>query len=451
MTHILFRNRFYARICICLVSILIPFSNYSQSNTNTEHVILISIDGLNPEWYLNKEWPTPNLQYLAKTGVYAQKVRPVYPSSTYPGHTTIITGALPDKHGIFYNINNQNKKRHVRADEIETMTFWDATKKKKLKSASIFWPVSIGAPVDFCIPNIKAISGGSDDMEALRAYIHPKGLIEELEQNALGKFDSLSTSRYYLSRTDQIGNIAAYLIEKYKVNLMAVHFISTDFWQHKEGRKGLMVSRAVSAVDFGIGKIMEAVKRAGIADNTSFIILGDHGFVDIHSTLCPNVWLKKAGLITDNNWKAKFHAAGASAFLHLKDPNDKQTLARVKQTLGNLPESQRKLFRIITKEQLDAVGAAPDALLALDPIPGFMIKPYIDGSVIRSSGKYKGMHGYYPDFKEIHTGFIGWGNGFNKQMTIPILGLEDIAPIVSELLDLDFESPDGLLYPGIIR
>ena len=135
----------------------------------------------------------------------------------------------------------------------------------------------------------------------------------------------------------------------------------------------------------------------------------------------------------------------------MKDPNDKQTLARVKQTLANLPESQRKLFRIITKEQLDAVGAAPDALLALDPIPGFMIKPYTDGSVIRSSGKYKGMHGYYPDFKEIHTGFIGWGNGFNKQMTIPILGLEDIAPIVSELLDLDFESPDGLLYPGIIR
>jgi hypothetical protein len=71
--------------------------------------------------------------------------------------------------------------------------------------------------------------------------------------------------------------------------------------------------------------------------------------------------------------------------------------------------------------------------------------------VIRSSGKYKGMHGYYPDFHEIHTGFIGWGAGFKSKTTIPIMGLEDIAPIVSELLDLDFESPDGVLYPGILQ
>ena len=55
---------------------------------------------------------------------------------------------------------------------------------------------------------------------------------------------------------------------------------------------------------------------------------GDHGFVDIHAGLSPNVLLVKAGLYDPQkpeNWKAYFHSAGGAAFLQLKDKNDKQT------------------------------------------------------------------------------------------------------------------------------
>ena len=36
-------------------------------------------------------------------GVRADGVRGVFPTVTYPSHTTIITGALPIRHGIYYN------------------------------------------------------------------------------------------------------------------------------------------------------------------------------------------------------------------------------------------------------------------------------------------------------------------------------------------------------------
>ena len=45
----------------------------------------------------------PNLGALADRGVFCQNVQTIYPSLTYPIHTSIITGCYPDKHGIPHN------------------------------------------------------------------------------------------------------------------------------------------------------------------------------------------------------------------------------------------------------------------------------------------------------------------------------------------------------------
>ena len=68
-----------------------------------EHVILISIDGFRPDFYTDAKWPTPNIKMLAKEGVFADEVRTIFPSVTYPSHTTLVTGVFPEKHGIYYN------------------------------------------------------------------------------------------------------------------------------------------------------------------------------------------------------------------------------------------------------------------------------------------------------------------------------------------------------------
>src|ERR1700709_678443 len=68
-----------------------------------KYVILVSIDGLRPDFYMDTDWPTPNLQFLKAHGVYAQGVRGIFPTVTYPSHTTIITGAYPAKHGVVDN------------------------------------------------------------------------------------------------------------------------------------------------------------------------------------------------------------------------------------------------------------------------------------------------------------------------------------------------------------
>src|SRR3712207_4573290 len=68
-----------------------------------EHVVLISVDGLRPEYYLDPTWPPRAMRQLYLAGAHAAAVRTIFPSLTYPAHTTLATGALPARHGVCHD------------------------------------------------------------------------------------------------------------------------------------------------------------------------------------------------------------------------------------------------------------------------------------------------------------------------------------------------------------
>ncbi|WP_299672052.1 alkaline phosphatase family protein [uncultured Polaribacter sp.] len=428
----------------------------AQEKNTSEHVILISVDGFRPNFYLEEQWPTPNLKTMVKEGVHAQGVRGVFPSVTYPSHTTIITGAYPATHGIYYNSpfepEGQTGRWYWESNLIKTPTLWDAVRAAGKKSASFIWPVSVGAPIDYNIPEVWTLDRSYGRIVPMRNHENPKGLLKEMEEAVLGKMNEKTFHGDYLNREDRTGEMAAYVLETYKPHLMTLHFIATDHFQHEQGRNGAKVYTAIAAVDRAIGKIIEAATRAKILENTTFMITGDHGFVDIHSALSPNVWLVEEELMEDKknrgNWKAAFHTSGASAFLMLKNPKDQKTLDKVRKKLASLPESYKKLFRIVERDELDKIGTDPNAILALAPIPGIAMSFSTNGEILKP--RSGGTHGYFPDFQQIETGFIAWGAGVEKGKTIEKMGLEDIAPLVSSLLNLNFEAKNGVLYPGIL-
>jgi hypothetical protein len=162
--------------------------------------------------------------------------------------------------------------------------------------------------------------------------------------------------------------------------------------------------------------------------------------------------LAEAGLITDidsGNWKARFHSAAGSAFLHLKDKNDIQSLEKVKEILTHLPAEQKKLFRIIERKQLDAIGADPNAALALAATPGVTIGGGVKGAVVKAAKG--GTHGFYPDFHEIQTGFVAYGPGIAKGNTVKEMDLTDVAPLIAKLLGLSFNTADGHIPAGVLK
>src|SRR5690625_4534281 len=99
------RKVFKIRIWSVFLLFILVFSSCSTNHKDeVKHVILISLDGSRPEFYLDSSWGAFHLRKFKEEGVYTKKgVKSVFPSFTYPSHTSMVTGAYPIDHGIYNN------------------------------------------------------------------------------------------------------------------------------------------------------------------------------------------------------------------------------------------------------------------------------------------------------------------------------------------------------------
>lgn len=416
-----------------------------------ERVILVSVDGLLPGFYLDGSWPAPAMQQLYREGAHAKAVRSVFPALSYPGHTTLVTGALPSRHGICHNreIEPADKPEWLRdAARIRVPTLWDAVRARGGTTAAVLWPLTVGASIDWCLPDIWP--GEQEDLvAAIRGNDRPRGLIEELEREATGRLTPENFNNKHLTHDLQVALIARYLWERHRPTLLLMHTQSAGQVLQEPDWRNPRRARAVAASDQVVSILLELVERTKSWDTTTVIVTGDHGNTEVHTQLRPNVWLVDAGLrprhLDGNEWRATFHALGGSAFLRVRDPGN---VAEVRRVLDALPRATRETFRIVEREELESLGADPDAPFALAAEPGFVID---DRAAAPDLHPNPGMsHGHHPDMADMNTGFVAKGAGIRAGASIATMPLTSIAPLVAELLGLELDAPDGIVYPGLL-
>lgn len=411
---------------------------YVQAQPLAKHVVLITIDGSRPDFYLDSSWHADHIRALMADGAYAMGVNSVFPSMTYPSHTTIVTGVQPAKHGIYYN-TAPGDRVYWNDSSIKVPTIWGAATAKGLTVASLLWPVSADAPVAYDIPDI-----GSLGEKVREEYSKPAGFVDEVRAKV---FDGAASIEY--GRDVNVAKIAAYVIGKAKPNLMTIHLFSVDHNEHMQGREGDRVRAAVRGADSAVGIIEDALKTAGIWDSTVLIVTGDHGFMTVHTVVNPNVWLVQAGLITDlkkGQWRAMFYSVGGSSYLYVKD---REALSSVEKILRDLPDTVARYIRVIDRKQLDKIGGNPEVALALSGLNGAAFGNAVSGDAVRPG--HGGQHGYFPDFYEIRTGYVAHGPGIEKGAVIKEMDQRDQAVIVARLLGLDFPSADGKVPKGLLE
>lgn len=253
------------------------------------HVILISIDGLRPDMYTDKSWPTPNLRALMKKGVYADHMKSVFPAYTYPAHTAMLTGADPARSKICYNQPIGSKGEwYWESKYVKAPTLWEALHKKGMITSAIMWPGTIGADIDYNLSEIWDKDHPDDRATVVREHAKPKGIYEEVEKNATGKLDSVNMNDNDFSLDKNAGRIAAYIFKKYKPNFLALHLATVDGEEHEYGRDGDSVRLAVAANDQAVSDVLQAVQQSGVKESTTVIIVGDHGFSTIHTAFRIN-------------------------------------------------------------------------------------------------------------------------------------------------------------------
>jgi arylsulfatase A-like enzyme len=396
----------------------------------------------------------PNIHALRNRGSWADGVIGQYPSSTYPSHTSIATGVRPARHGVFQNTRFDPQGGGAWFFESSTITaptLWQQAKAAGLVTAGVSWPVTVGSTIDFLYPEVHQNPPDTTWLELSRHQSTP-GLIDAVVEDlgGFGARDNLDP----VKRDRFATAVATHIIKKYRPNLMMIHLVQTDYAQHATGRHSIESRHAFSRLDAHVGEIVTACNEAGILGRTALVITGDHGFYRVHSSFLPNVVLRQAGLIETGpdgaitEWRAIAHRTA----IRIKDPSDSALASQVQSLFQDLADGPYQgLLTVIDRQELDRLGADPEASLILEPAEGYAIGGSIEGDEFVVASSRRGNHGYLPTMPAMHTGLVLSGSGVLQGVSIPIARQIDIAPTVARLLGFEMEKAEGIPMVGVLE
>lgn len=412
-----------------------------------EHVVVVSLDGLGPTYYLEPQrhgLKIPNLRRLLAEGAAAEGMRSVFPTLTYPAHTSMVTGVPPRRHGIFLNSTPDPEMDfglRWYVEDVRVPTLYQVAEEKGLRTALVFWPVTLGAQVDALFPEFWR--GDRDDQKLLRAISTP-GLVRGVEERFPGfRYDSPPEVR-----DQDLTDVAVYLVDTLRPQLLLLHLIGVDHAQHEYGLGSPEVRAAVETADTQLGRLLAALEEAGLWERSVFFVVSDHGFVPVEKVIHPTVILEQAGLLTVDeggrlrNWEAAPVCGGGTCEILLRNPTDLITQEKVLGVFSSLAQEEGSgIARVIPPQETARLTADRGAFILLEAAPGFYFSSSHSEQAVELATA-KATHGYHPDRPEQRAAFVMAGAGV-KPARVPEVSILDLAPTIAHLLGFEFPSAEG--------
>ena len=405
-------------------------------------VMLISVDGMKPEAVIDAQshgLKVPNLRAFMADGAYSAGVRGVLPTLTYPSHTTLLTGASPAKHGIIDNTTFDPLLRNQRgwywyAEDIKVATLWDAAAAANLKTANIYWPVSVGAKITYNLPQIWR-AGTDDDLKLQRALSTP-GLEGELSAE-LGRYPGGMEET--VAEDEIRARFAIRLLEKKHPGFFTVYLTGLDTEEHASGPFSAKSNQTLERLDAVVGSLRAAAEKAA-PGRATVCVVSDHGFAAVEHDVNLYAAFREAGLFSvdkDNkvtDWKAMLWPAGGSAAVVLADPKDEQLRARVKGLLDKLAgEPANGIDRIWSQEEVRQGRGFPNAAFLVSLKIGYEMAYSLSMPLITAPSNL-GMHGYVPERAEMRSSFFIVGPNIRKGKAVGQIDMRQIAPTLAQIL-----------------
>jgi len=423
----------------------------------SKHLIVISYDAFSTDnWAMASR--LPNLSQLIKNGVYSTALKSVYPTLTYVVHTTMVTGVYPEKHGIYHNnpvqpfVKEADQRWFWYKKEIKVPAIYDCLKKHHLKSAGILWPVTGRTAIDYNLPEIRAIKNENQVVKILRngSPLYCLGL-----EKKFGRFRKGIEQPYLDDFTTMCG---VETIIKKKPNLLLMHLIDLDDAKHHHGTDSLEVEQAMIRMDKRLGDMIQAVEKAGIKESTTFLVVGDHGQINIRYQVRLNQLLREAGLIYEENgkmkWRAYIQSAGGAAYLHLRE-NDREAERRVVGIINQAINADcYGIERLYGRTELDQFHAETSVGYMLEAKIGYCFEDDLDGPVVTPVDASEGelaTHGYSPDKPDYQCNFVVSGAEIKDNYPLGEIQMVDIAPTMADILGIDFYDCDGRSLTEIFK
>jgi predicted AlkP superfamily pyrophosphatase or phosphodiesterase len=422
-------------------------------------VLMISVDGLKPEYVLDADahgLKIPFLRSMLRDGAHARGVNGVWPTVTYPSHTTLLTGLSPAEHGIYNNLEFDPKNTFANAwywyaQQIRVPTLWQAAHEAGLSTASIGWPVSVGATaVDVLIPEYWRVARLTDvdpsDALLLAAVSRPEGVLQKM-QARLGPYmrgndpsppgDEIKT-RYALD-----------VLKNQKPRFMTIHLSSLDEQQHGHGPFSPEANQDLEVIDGQLAQLF-AASRANDPKAVA-VVVSDHGFVHITHKVNLMQPFMRAGLVESSGaWKALPWSGAGMAAVMLHDPADSQVQGQVRELLKTMKaDPNNGIAEVLESEAIKQRGAFPDASFLVIMKLGYYALCDATSPLASEVLGPLGSHGFSPEYPEMRAAFFITGPGIAPHRDLGLIDMRRIAPTVAQLLGVQL--PTATQAPLDIR
>jgi len=420
------------------------------------HVVVVSVDAMVFE----------DVELLSKLYTFesvwdktarVDRVQSVYPTITYPCHSTMMTGVYPDKHGI---VNNERPEVCVRSslwqherDLVKAKSVFDWAKEAGYTTGAVFWPVTGNDKnIDYLVNEYWPQHG-----ESTEQCFRDSGSSDEVIEKVV-----MPNAKYVENRHRKhpwadafVMGCACDMLLNFKPNLLMVHPANVDAYRHETGLFTTKVEAALYETNLWISQLMKAADDAGILDKTDFFIVSDHGQMAIRRMVALNVLLAEKGLIEVGedgeikDYTAFAKSGGMSALVYLKNPDNAEDWAKTKAVLDELKASEvagiGEVFTEAEAREKHHLGGSFSFVIETDGFTSFANewnRPLVRPMDNRNYRFGRATHGYLPE-KGPQPTLIAWGPHIKPGVVLPKAHLVDEAPTFARALGIEMPNVDG--------
>lgn len=368
-------------------------------------LILVSFDGF--RWDYPDRGVSPNLSSLEARGIRAEGLIPSFPTKTFPNHYTMVTGLVPDRHGIIANtmwdpelglgFSMSNREQVQNGAWWGGEPIWVTEEKAGRPTAPLFWP------------------GNEADIKGVRpTYWIP--------------FDGAMPND---ARVDWLMELLDRPDDE-RPRFLTLYLDETDIAGHDHGPDSDEVLEAIRIVDEALGLLLDGLEERDLLSRTNVVVVSDHGMIPTSRERVMLVddyvdldiagivdWNPVLALAPDEEHREAVYAALKGAHPHVSIYWKDSIPARY--DYGR----NRRVPPII--------GIADD---------GWTIstRPYFEEAPIRADG---GNHGFDHAAKDMQGIFIAAGPAFPSGVRAPAFRNVDVYPLLMEILGLPAAPSDG--------
>jgi hypothetical protein len=397
----------------------------------------------------------PNLGALADRGVFCRNVQTIYPSLTYPIHTSIITGCYPDKHGIPHNEkyapDTPAAKRawYWEAGDIRVPTLHQEAMRAGREVASILWPVSgRNKAIRYNFPEVHALAGENQTAKVLRYGSFWWLLKNELKygkqristkQPHLDSFATLIAQKLiekqYNPETTALIESGSRRRSRFMPDLLSIHLVDLDAARHQYGTHSKEAMEALHRLDQNVGILLKALNDAGVMDDTIIAVVSDHGQADVEREFALDAWLKANGV------PARAQTLGLGAYIHCGRGDYHRVMEILQEN-----RAQLHIKTIYTRQQLRAMHAPQGIVLAVEPEDGI---EYVDDF---KEEQHRANHGFGPEHPAAQCLLWLSGPPFLQGARLRGIRIVDIAPTLAYAMRLELPQAQGrVLYEAFVE